>query len=239
MRNFDLYGPFVFSDVCMAQRSSCESYSSKWSQNFWALPRNRCRFRRLDVLRYATQLSYIFHYCFCTFHHSSSAFYLVVPQLSSAETSTLCRIYTPFQTYTTDIRENAISHKVISCKYLSKSFCTAVDWSSQANALQPLGVGGSRRWSGFCSQFCTRIPVVPETALVSSRTLSFCFPLIANSFSSFNTTESPATRYHCSCLTWRQSFVIEISDLCFSSPSSSTSDIGHRYLFMNFHVVQF
>ena len=36
-------------------------------ESFCALPRKRYRFWRLSVLRYATQLSYIFHYCHCTF----------------------------------------------------------------------------------------------------------------------------------------------------------------------------
>ena len=42
VRNFDLYfiqrWTFVFSDVSMTQRSSCESYSSNWSQDCCALP---------------------------------------------------------------------------------------------------------------------------------------------------------------------------------------------------------
>ena len=42
MRKFDLYfiqrWTFVFSDVRLTQRSSCESHSSNWSQDFWAFP---------------------------------------------------------------------------------------------------------------------------------------------------------------------------------------------------------
>ena len=44
--------------------------------------------------------------------HPSSAFCLVVPEPSSAEMSTLRRIYAPIQTYRIDIREDANSHKV-------------------------------------------------------------------------------------------------------------------------------
>ena len=66
-RKFDLYfiqrWTFAFSDICLTQRSSCESYSSNWSQDFCALPKNRQRFLRLDVLRHTTQLSYIFRCC--------------------------------------------------------------------------------------------------------------------------------------------------------------------------------
>ena len=42
MKNFDAKfserRTFVFCDVCMTLRSSCESYSSDWSQDFCALP---------------------------------------------------------------------------------------------------------------------------------------------------------------------------------------------------------
>ena len=71
MRTFDLHfiqrWTFVVSDVCLTQRSSCESYSSKWSHNFCGLPWNRYRFWRLSVLKYATQLSHTFHNSYCTF----------------------------------------------------------------------------------------------------------------------------------------------------------------------------
>ena len=45
-----------------------------------------------------------------------------------------------------------------------------------------------RGWSGFWCRFCTLIHVVPETTLVSSRTLPSCCPLMAKSFSSCNAT---------------------------------------------------
>ena len=38
---------------------------------------------------------------------------------------------------------------------------------------------------------------------------------------------------------WRQSFVIEVSDLYSSSPWFQLLIIGHRHLLMNLHVVQF
>ena len=147
MKKCDLYfiqrWTFVFSDVCLMQHSSCESYSSNWPQNFWALPRNRYRFLRLSVLWHATQLSHtvhnsVLHLC----HHPSSACCWIVPQPSSAEKSTLRRIYIPLQTYRIDIREDANSHKVIYCKYLSRSFCAAVGWTSQT---------GLCFWSSFFS----------------------------------------------------------------------------------------
>ena len=133
--NFIQRWTFAFSDVCLTQRSSCESYSSNWSQNFRALPRNQYRFWRLSVLEYTTQLSHIFHFSHCTFVTSPfSAFYSVVPQPSSAEISTQRRTYNPILTYKTDIREDANSHKVIECKNLSTSFCMAVDWTSPVDS---------------------------------------------------------------------------------------------------------
>ena len=69
-----------------------------------------------------TLFAMLLHFC----HHPVSAFCLVVPQLSSAEISTLRRIYKPIQTFRTDIREDTNSHKVIQCKYLSRSVCSAV-----------------------------------------------------------------------------------------------------------------
>ena len=50
---------------------------------------------------------------------------------------TLRRIYIPIQTYGIDIREDANSQKVIQCKYLSRSFCMTVDWSSQTDSFLP------------------------------------------------------------------------------------------------------
>ena len=51
--------------------------------------------------------------------------FLVVLQPSSAEISTLRRIYNPIQTYGIDIREDVNTHKAIWCKYLSRSIYTA------------------------------------------------------------------------------------------------------------------
>ena len=43
-------------------------------------------------------------------------------------------------------------------------------------------------WTGFSCRLCTVMTLVSETALVSSRTLTLCFPLIAISFPSLNAT---------------------------------------------------
>ena len=101
-----------------------------------------------------------------------------------------------------------------------------------------------RGWSGFWCQLCTLIPVVPETALVSSRTLSFYFPLIiAFSLSSFNTTLIPEIRNHRPCFNPLISGV-EVSQSEFLIYASLHHRfqfliIGIRYLLMNFFVIQF
>ena len=78
----------------------------------------------------------------------------------------LLYIYIRFPTRETDVREDANSHKVIQCKYLTRSFLH----------------GWIRGWSGFWCRFCTIMTLVLETALVFSRTLTFCSPLNTNSF---------------------------------------------------------
>ena len=125
---------FVFSDVCLTQRRSCESYSSLVprflcpSVKSLQIPANRCPAIHKPTVANLSLLP--LHFC----HHPSSAFDLVVPQPSSAEMNTLCRIYNPILTYQTDIREDDNSHKVTQCKYLSRSLCTAVDSSSQMDS---------------------------------------------------------------------------------------------------------
>ena len=78
------------------------------------------------------------HFC----RHPASACCSVVPQPFCAQTSTYCRMFKPILTGRIHIREDANSHKVIWCKYLSRSFCTAVDWSLQMD---------SSLWSSFSS----------------------------------------------------------------------------------------
>ena len=98
------------------------------------------------------------HLHFC--HHPSSAF---------------CWVFNPIQTYRMYTREDANCHKMIQCKYLSRSFCTAVGWTSQTGFC----LWWLRGWSGFwCRFWCTNMTLVSETALVSLRTLPFFFLLV-------------------------------------------------------------
>ena len=106
MRNFDLNfserRKFVFFDVCMS--SFCELHLSSWSQDFCALPVSRLHFSENAP-----------HFR----HHLFSVFCWVDLQLAFVQTSTYHRIYIPIQIYRTGIREDANSHRVIRCKYLS------------------------------------------------------------------------------------------------------------------------
>ena len=57
-----------------------------------------------------------------------------------------------------------------------------------------------RGWSGFWSRFwCTIITLMPETTLVTFRTLAFFLPPVTSTFSSFNATQSLTTLDRCSC----------------------------------------
>ena len=134
--NFDLYfiqrWTFAFSDVCSTQRSSCESYLSIWSQNLRAIPRNRYRFWRLNVLHYATQLSHIFHNSYCTNVTTLLGFFVGCSStFQCGNEHSAPNLHPVSDIFKTDIREDANSHKVISYKFLSRSFCTAVSWTSQ------------------------------------------------------------------------------------------------------------
>ena len=74
----------------------------------------------------------------------------------------------------------------------------------------------------------TIVTLMPKTALVSSRTMPFCFPLVTNSFPLSIPLDPPSTRDRCSCLdspvSGVKSFVIDVSALFSSSPSSSFFD---------------
>ena len=86
-----------------------------------------------------------------------------------------------------------------------------------------------RRYGGIWVRFllCTIVTLMPETARVSLRTLAFSLStgskyLVLLHRHSFPFDSWPLLLFQLS-RTWRQSFVIEVSDLYFSSPSSATS----------------
>ena len=141
--------------------------------------------------------------------------------------------YNSIQACRIDIREDANTHKAIWCKYLSRSIYTASrlnfpDW------FLPLTFLVFDFYFGFwdlVSQRVARFLVsVFVRSLPSCRKLHWSpfehcsFLSTSNKYlSSFNTTQSLVTCFNF-LVSGVENFVIEVSDLCFSSPSSSTSD---------------
>ena len=117
---------------------------------------------------------------------------LVVHQPCSAGADICTQLYIPIQFCKIDTREDANTHSVISYKYLSNRICTV--WLPPLKLLFSRHTSTSwilrlRGWSGFrCRFLCTIDTLMPETPLVSLRTLAFLFPLVACTISSFNST---------------------------------------------------
>ena len=118
--------------------------------------------------------------------------------------------------------------------------------TSKIVSVVPTSTSCSWLWGWYCFRcrfLCTLITVVPETTLVSLRSLPVLFPRVTNTFSSFNTTKSLVTLDHCTCFDFsclaskfrNRSFWIYTSlDHRFQSLI-----IGPRYFLIDFHVVQF
>ena len=102
---------------------------------------------------------------------------------------------------------------------------------------------GSGSVAALCSGLCTMVTLMPETALVSLRTLAFFFPLVANTFSSFNACWSLSLLDHFSCFKspMHDVKVSQSEFLIYTSLYHCLQFliVGHRHLLMNFHVVQF
>ena len=103
--------------------------------------------------------------------------------------NTLRRIYIPFWTKT-DIREDAISHKVILCKSFSRVFffflLLSVELPRLASPFEAPFFSMHSYLLVFWCVYLTIMTIVSETAFVSSRTLSWFFPLIVITFFYFN-----------------------------------------------------
>ena len=130
-------------------------------------------------------------------------------QPHDAGTNTYLRLYIPFQFCRIDTREDANIHKKIACKYPSNSICTVVgEWHHGSFCLgyflSSTHLTSSEGWLGRCggSVFWflgTIVTIMLETASVSLRTLAFFFPLLTDTFSSFNATCFLSILEHCSC----------------------------------------
>ena len=130
---------------------------------------------------------YLTHFC----HHPFSAFCLVVLQLSSAEISTLpnfaarfCFIELSFgrmpiltRRFTASTFQEVFAR--LSIELPGLAFASDVAFSRRTSASWCWWLRG---WRGLWCRFCTIVTLMPETALVSLRTLPFFFPLATNTF---------------------------------------------------------
>ena len=109
----------LVSNVSMTYNGFSESNTSDWLPYVWALPQNRWRLRRLHILKYATQLS-------CNFQHSHCTFVTILLRLLAGLVINLAvcirtlfpQICILFLTCRTSTPEDAIFHRMESCKFL-------------------------------------------------------------------------------------------------------------------------
>ena len=105
-----------------------------------------------------------------------SSFCSVVRQPYDAGTDTYPRLCNPILFCRIDVREDANTHKAISCKYLSKKICTVVgEWHHGYFCLGYVSsscYGWPKRCGGIRVRFllCTILGVVTETTSDSLRT---------------------------------------------------------------------
>ena len=120
-----------------------------------------------------------------------------------------------------NLGEDANIHKTFAYKYLSNIISTAVEeWKhgyfclghfSAPTRFDLVMRSAQKVWRQCVLVFAHGL--VAETATVSLRTLAFFFPLVTDTFASFDSLSLHLIQFSHA---WRQSFVIEVSDLCFS-----------------------
>ena len=190
------------------------------------------------------------HFC----HHSSSVFCWADLQPVGAKKHIYHRIYILILFYKIDTQEDAkksqdglvhLPFDVISAR-LSRQLPR---WTPASETLSYRCTSTIffchwfRGRSGLWHRFWTLIFIVPETTIISFRTLPLCFPLPAFSWFSFNTTLIPAILCHCSFfnplisglkVSWSEFLIYASHHHCFQSLI-----IGLQYLLMNCKVIQF
>ena len=135
--------------------------------------------------------------------------FLVVHQPCNAETDTCLELHNPFHFSRIGTRADANIHKTCKCRFPSTHICTVVEeWTqgyfclgyfSSSTHTSTSWCGWLRRCGGSVFWFLRAIlGFVTETAMVSLRTLAFFFPLVTDTFSSFNTKDSLTILDHCS-----------------------------------------
>ena len=183
-----------------------------------------------------------------------SAFYWVVLQPRSAGTDTCLLLRIPIQFYRIDIREGANTHKVISYKYLSNRICTVVEEFCQSDfslwriffldVLLPRVIDGSEGGAAFGVGFRARSPLSCRKLHLSPfEHWPYSLHWQHTPFPLSNANEPLSTLDHCSCFDFPVSGVKVLqSEFLISTSFHHRLQfliIGHRYLSMNFHVVQF
>ena len=179
-----------------------EVHAALWSQRFWALLLSRLGFRPLYILEHATRLLRILQ------QGNGSVSTTFLRLLAGLTVKLRVPEYTLFAEFASrirfvifDIREDANNHTTDSYSSLQGNICTFFFIFPSWTATAPEGFSFRRTFSVIlCLRSCSRRGqsclistldvVVAETASISCWPLSFCFPLIANSFSSFNATWS-------------------------------------------------
>ena len=177
----------LVSNVSMTYDGFCEFYTSDWFPCVWALPQNRWRLRRLHILKYATQLS-------CNFQHSHYTFVTILlrPFARLVFNLTVCvRALSPNSASILWFVEQAFWRMPLFTEWIgASSFEVILAGQSRHSSIGTrasktsgsrcifhiLPRRRSRRRIRLC-RFCTLIHVVPETAIVSFRTLPVGFPL--------------------------------------------------------------
>ena len=244
MSRFDLYfskrSRFPVPDTRVTWRG-LKDFLHRVSTKLFRSLRNEC----IRVLRCTTRLWYAFHnshsafvFTFSSFCESSlsSAFYLVVHQPCNEETNTCLLTYNPLLLWKIRTRVDANIHKAFACKYPANNICTVVEqWTVGyslprillfLDTLRPRDTVGSDRLcvlvfaydlvsrGGNCNGLLATTGLFLSTGnrylfLLQRRLVPFdSWPLLLFRFSRV----------------WRQSFVIEVSDLYSYSPLSSISD---------------
>ena len=119
-------------------------------QYVWALPKNRCRLRRLQVLKYETQLSCNFQYGKCNF--VTVLFWtscLAVRQPNNVRRSTDPQICTHFRTLEQAFRLMPFFERWSYCKFLWSNPCKAIETFYRWDFL-PLGHRVLDAFLSFC-----------------------------------------------------------------------------------------
>ena len=159
-------------------------------------------------------------HCHCTFVTILfRPFARLFINLGDAHESTFPQICIHFPTCRTSILEDATFHRMDWCKFRWRNPCTAIEPFFPLGLL-PLGLLFLDAFltlcrvedigEGFGSDcFCTLVDIVPETAIVSFRTLFVGFPLPTMSLSSLFTLICPLILDHGVCHT------ISVSDFKF------------------------